>query len=65
MIEIKITTPNSAYRFIEDGTKDELTITLDTLIDKKQGYLNRNDVKNVIIPYNLLKMSSIEIYNIK
>ena len=65
MVEIKITTPNTAYRFSEDGTKDELTITLDTLIDKKQGYLNRNDVKNVIIPYNLLKMSSIEIYNIK
>tara|TARA_R110000737_G_C14583513_1_gene486150 strand:- start:1742 stop:1939 length:198 start_codon:yes stop_codon:yes gene_type:complete len=65
MVEIKISTPNIAYRFIEDGTKDELTITLDTLIDKKQGYLNRNGAKNVIIPYNLLKMSSIEIYNIK
>lgn len=65
MVEIKISTPNIAYRFSEDGTKDELTITLDTLIDKKQGYLNRNGAKNVIIPYNLLKMSSIEIYNIK
>lgn len=65
MVEIKVTTPKLVYKFREDGTKEDLTTYFQEVLKRKEDYTDIDDKENIIVPYNVLKNSTIEIYNIK
>ena len=62
MVEIKIETNVLTHTFKENGTKDDLIDYFNELLRRKQSYTNNKDSQGVIIPYNVLKESTIEVY---
>ncbi len=64
MTEIKITTPLLVYRFEREETKEYLTESINNILGSKLGYIDESDKETVLIPYNVLKNSTIEIYNV-
>ena len=62
MVEIKIETNVLTHTFNENGTKDDLIDCFNELLRRKQSYINNKDGQGVIIPYNVLKESIIEVY---
>ena len=62
MVEIKIETNVLTHTFNENGTKDDLIDYFNELLRRKQSYINNKDSQGVIIPYNVLKESIIEVY---
>lgn len=62
MTEIKIATPLLTYRFEEDGTKEELSTCLRSILDNKVPYENDGKIAFTIVPYHVLRKSVIKIY---
>ena len=62
MVEIKIETNVLTHTFKENGTKDDLIDYFNELLRRKESYINNKDNQGVIIPYNVLKESIIEVY---
>ena len=65
MVEIKIETKVLTHTFNENGTKDDLIDYFNELLRRKQSYINNKGSQGVIIPYNILKESIIEVYEVE